>query len=95
MMRRTRRPTRALLVLAALVTVVLSAAPALCHDDDACRSDPQHHTDLSCGCTCHMPGTLPLVTVPNAAAEDRNVETRPAGRTDPIALTQPEPPPRG
>ena len=59
----SRRRNLALLILAAVATQVLGLAPSLCHaEDPGCRADANHHTDLSCHCSCHMAIVLPCGT---------------------------------
>ena len=59
-MLRKRRIYGLMFLCAALAGLGLEASPSLCHpEDEACRTNPQHHTAVNCDCSCHMGVVIP------------------------------------
>jgi len=90
-----RQRLAALLLATTMLVVGLAALPNLCHEaDDDCRSNPQHHTDLSCSCSCHIAVELPLVPADQQPTASFDLALVLHGAKTSVFLAQPTPPPR-
>jgi hypothetical protein len=90
-----RRVFAAMLLGAALVGLALGASPALCHEDEECRTNAQHHAVVNCGCSCHMAAVVPIPVVPQLATVQLPAALAVSGCAPAVFLNRPERPPRG
>jgi hypothetical protein len=84
-----------MLLVTTMLAVALSAVPSLCHqDDDDCRANLQHHSELSCRCSCHMAVVLPALPVLQRPANSSGLALAVQRSRVAVFLNHPERPPR-